>query len=991
MTGPVHRTPFSRLRRSLYVVTFLSLISIMVPITLAAAQTEVDHEREVLPAVVQIAVRIIETENGQTEEQLVPRGSGSVVSPNGVVLTADHVLDITDLQNRSAAREADFLTQGRNRTVRVVEDQYVLLFSERDEPPRALYTAEIVTTDTTLDLAVLRIVGGSMRQHVENLNLTFLPLGDSDQVNRRDRIWVVGYPGITQTSITDDGTVNAIETEPGIMGRAWIVTDAVVSGGSSGGPAVNEAGQIVGITTTASEPECRPGDTNHDGVTDELDVGCIPVGSAVARLRPVNLAKPLLEDFIDLVTPVSSPSQASMAAPTPTPSSEPKATSTIHPPASPTPTPIEGTVVYRDDFSDADTSLIGQQHVNLDVIKYFMGEEYVIEKINPENREPFSSYLTGTYRDVMVAVDVRLMGDTAERLVHVTCRRGPEFELTNAYRLTVEPATGSYSLERWQDGAAANLDNGSRPDIVAPGKAVNRVEIRCIGTEIVAAINGVEVAHVEDAAWTEGRVGIGVGVLKDAHSTTVEARFDNVEVRIPVQATPTPVEEHIAYRDDFDGPQASLFDTNSNDPASQRYRLDDGEFVFEKIDQRSDSILAKYLPGIYHDVVVTVDARLVNETRQQYVQVACRVNRQQNFEGYGLAVRPDFGMFFLGRWEAGVWTNEASAVRQDVIRPGDEVNRIELRCIGTEIVAVINGVVVALVEDSTLSEGGVGIGSGNYNDVWPRTFEARFDNFALNLPEQVRARPIEGDIAYRDEFGDPDASEIRIESEDSERYQYRLEGGELLMEKIDPTSDRAVVRPAPGTYRDVIVTVDTRLVGETDDRSVFVMCRAHGESEDYNAYRLVVEPGSAIIELVQWQNGNVSSLALAVRQDAIVSGTAVNRLELRCIGSEIVGVVNGVEVARAEDTAPAEGHTLIGAYVDNTALPGVVEARFDNLQVTSPIDLVSIYATAATPLGSGALIPHIPLSRSHATGGRYSSGSRAQRKQVKVRQDGQDT
>ena len=55
--------------------------------------------------------------------------------------------------------------------------------------------------------------------------------------------------------------------------------------------AVDGAGRLVGVITLASELECRPGDTNGDGTVDERDIGCVPVGSALARLRPANLAR----------------------------------------------------------------------------------------------------------------------------------------------------------------------------------------------------------------------------------------------------------------------------------------------------------------------------------------------------------------------------------------------------------------------------------------------------------------------------------------------------------------------------------------------------------------------------------------------------------------------------------------------------------------------------------------------------------------------------
>jgi hypothetical protein len=49
---------------------------------------------------------IVETEDGRSEEQLVPRGSGAVVHPSGVLLIASHVLDVSDLEEQADSAES---------------------------------------------------------------------------------------------------------------------------------------------------------------------------------------------------------------------------------------------------------------------------------------------------------------------------------------------------------------------------------------------------------------------------------------------------------------------------------------------------------------------------------------------------------------------------------------------------------------------------------------------------------------------------------------------------------------------------------------------------------------------------------------------------------------------------------------------------------------------------------------------------------------------
>src|SRR4029079_7359401 len=95
------------------------------------------------------------------------------------------------------------------------------------------------------------------------LALPVLPLGDSDAVNLGDPVHVFGFPAIGSGSLTyTTGVVSGFLFEDEIDGTAWINSDAVTSGGNSGGTALNSTGQLIGIPTSGSALDCRVGDTN---------------------------------------------------------------------------------------------------------------------------------------------------------------------------------------------------------------------------------------------------------------------------------------------------------------------------------------------------------------------------------------------------------------------------------------------------------------------------------------------------------------------------------------------------------------------------------------------------------------------------------------------------------------------------------------------------------------------------------------------------------
>jgi len=137
-------------------------------------------------------------------------GSGVIVSPEGYILTNDHVVD--------GAGEVK-----------------VLLGDKRELP------AKIVGADKRTDVAVLKVAASG---------LPVLPFGDSSSVRPGDIVLAVGNPfGLNQTVTM--GIVSA--TGRGNLGieqyEDFIQTDAAINPGNSGGALVNARGELIGINT----------------------------------------------------------------------------------------------------------------------------------------------------------------------------------------------------------------------------------------------------------------------------------------------------------------------------------------------------------------------------------------------------------------------------------------------------------------------------------------------------------------------------------------------------------------------------------------------------------------------------------------------------------------------------------------------------------------------------------------------------------------------
>lgn len=95
----------------------------------------------------------------------------------------------------------------------------------------------IVAFDEKRDLAILK---------VSNLKAPAMPLGSSDAVQIGESVYAVGNPEGFEGTFSQ-GIVSGIRGEVGQNG--FIQITAPVSHGSSGGPVVNEKGEVIGIST----------------------------------------------------------------------------------------------------------------------------------------------------------------------------------------------------------------------------------------------------------------------------------------------------------------------------------------------------------------------------------------------------------------------------------------------------------------------------------------------------------------------------------------------------------------------------------------------------------------------------------------------------------------------------------------------------------------------------------------------------------------------
>jgi S1-C subfamily serine protease len=224
----------------------------------------------------------------QGEYQIGYTGSGTILTPEGMILTNAHVA--SPASQGDPEFEPDLLAIG--------------LVEAEDEPPVAAYLAEVHAVDGFLDLAVIQIYATLDGDEIdpEDLNLPYTEIGDSDELRVGDHLNIFGFPGIGGETLTfTTGNVAGFTAEEEVGNRAWVKTDATIAGGNSGGLGANDQGALVGVPTRGGGgsdgaiTDCRVvQDTNGDGRLTEEDT-CIPIGGFINALRPVNLAMPLIQ------------------------------------------------------------------------------------------------------------------------------------------------------------------------------------------------------------------------------------------------------------------------------------------------------------------------------------------------------------------------------------------------------------------------------------------------------------------------------------------------------------------------------------------------------------------------------------------------------------------------------------------------------------------------------------------------------------------------
>jgi S1-C subfamily serine protease len=180
-------------------------------------------------------------------------GTGMIITSSGEVLTNNHVID--DTVNITAQING----------------------------AGTVYKVTVIGYDATDDVALVQLVGAH--------DLPTVPLGNSDNVNVGDSLTVIGNAlGKGGTPAVVTGVVSQLDQQitasdesgdsENLTGMLQVQAD--IEPGDSGGPEINAAGQVIGITTAGSQSSVPSG--HEQGTTTGY---AIPINKAMAIVAQI--------------------------------------------------------------------------------------------------------------------------------------------------------------------------------------------------------------------------------------------------------------------------------------------------------------------------------------------------------------------------------------------------------------------------------------------------------------------------------------------------------------------------------------------------------------------------------------------------------------------------------------------------------------------------------------------------------------------------------
>jgi S1-C subfamily serine protease len=597
-------------------------------------------------------------------------GSGVLVSEDGLILTSAQV----------ASPGKPF----------PVADLLVSIQGTPDKAIAPMYYADLVQVNGLLDLAVIRITRDAQEKLLDTtaLHLPFANLGDSDLLQNGDSLTILGISEKGELE-NQKSQVAGFKQEAGVSMRAFLQLTSDAAKSYRGGAAVDSNGNVIGILTGNEgsagpvERKCSPTlDTNRDGIVNAED-RCPPASLPVAFARPIRIVHSLLAAAERGETHIERARASQITLPTP------------------------GKILFADPFLDMSNGWSSNDSIAIQDGKFQANVAVGYSVLTSGIAQPFG--------DVRIETDYEVVHSTGEGDYGALCRYTDD---KNFYALEISE-DGYYSIWKKEAGKFTPLVDWTSTEAVSIRAASGHLLFTCIGDTLAIMQNGQLIGQTTDESLTTGGIGLVAGTWDKGG---LGISFSKFSVRSAGNQPERPLE--ILFQDDFSNPQSGWWDL------TQGGAFFDTGLRIQVVKRQTDLFVRTYQN--FSNVRMEVDATPIGGPNDNDYGMVCRY-QEATHEFYYFEITSD------GKYQIGYYSSDRSQIPLSndqfkpsaTILPGQALNHIRAECDGKSLILFVNGTQVALVEDTRLTEGGVGLIAGTWDT--PGT-DIQFDNFIVYKP-----------------------------------------------------------------------------------------------------------------------------------------------------------------------------------------------------------------------------------------------------------------
>jgi len=279
---------------------------------------------------------------------------------------------------------------------------------------------------------------------------------------------------------------------------------------------------------------------------------------------------------------------------------------------------------------------------------------------------------------------------------------------------------GFYSIHRVLNGEFQPLVDWTRSPVINRGNNANHIRAVCEGSQLALIVNGEPLATAEDGTFAAGDIGL-VATTFEAEAT--EVQFDNLVVFAAGQPG-----GNVLFADDFSDP-ASGWEVGNYVEGDVGY----GDGYYFVISRRDGGAMWGNAFRNFDNVVIEVDATQVAGPANNHnaYGVKCRVQSGgTGGDGYAFLVGAN-GQYSIQVVRGGSYSLLVGWDRSAAIRQGNATNHIRAVCNGPHLALIVNGELLAEVEDLTYTSGDISLMAVTLE---PEATEVHFDNLVVTAP-----------------------------------------------------------------------------------------------------------------------------------------------------------------------------------------------------------------------------------------------------------------